>query len=321
MFTLSSSHSKQFFSVSMATITVFDAELGIIEGTGKLVIKNFLKAASSFQPGKNFESDPFMVGDTEMTIRVHPNGKSEKFKGNVSIFLSNKSRADVNVKCQFITDVVAKEFDYVDTVAANSTWGFSQFMSHDDCTEAYRDKDFVVTAKVEIPGENVKLIGGQMAAAPKRFHVLENVYKKMQRTDFMFVCDNGEEVPCHKHILSAASPVLEAMVENEHKEAFDGKANLKLSEDAGRAFIRFIYTGDVEKDLLKEYASEFLAAGEFYDLKELKDLAEVELLNQLDKQNMVDMISIGELYRAEAIFEAALNLTKTNMAWLRSQVC
>ena len=160
-----------------------------------------------------------------------------------------------------------------------------------------------------------------MAAASKRFHVLENVYKKMQRPDFMFVCDNGEEIPCHKHILSAASPVLEVMVENEYKEAVDGKANIKLSKDAGQAFIRFIYTGSVEKDLLEEYASEFLAAGEFYDMKELKDIAEVELLNQLNKQNMVDMITIGELYRAEAIFEAALNFTKANMDWLRSQVC
>ena len=159
-----------------------------------------------------------------------------------------------------------------------------------------------------------------MATASKRFHVLENVFKKMQRTDFLFVCDNGEEIPCHKLILSAASPVLEAMVENEYKEALDGKANIKLSSDVGRAFIQFVYTGTVEKDMLEEHASEFLAAGEFYNMKELKDLAEVELLNQLNKENMVDMISIGEIYRATAIFEAALNFTKANMAWLRSQV-
>ena len=295
-----------YFSVSMETITVFDAELGIIQGTGKLVIKNFLKAMSSFPPGKKFESDPFMVGTTEMTVWVYPNGEVEEYRGNVSIFLCNKSSANVNVKCQFTTDVEVNEFGYEDTVEANGYWGFPTFISRDDCTEAYQDEDFVLTAKVEIPGDNVKIGGGHMAAASKRFHVFENVYKKMQRTDFKFVCDNGEEIPCHKHILSAASPVLEAMVENEHKEAVDGKANIKLSRDAGQAFICFIYTGTVEKELLEEYASEFLAAGEFYDMKELKDLAEVELLNKLNKENMVDMISIGELYRAEAIFEAAL---------------
>ena len=53
---------------------------------------------------------------------------------------------------------------------------------------------------------------------------------------------DGQEVPCHKHILSAASSALEAMVENKHKEAIECKANIvELSEDAGRAFVRFMY--------------------------------------------------------------------------------
>ena len=57
-----------------------------------------------------------------------------------------------------------------------------------------------------------------------------------------------------------------------------------------------------------------------YDLQELKDMTEVKLLGQLKKENMVEMISMGELYRAENIFEAALKMTKNNMTWLRNQV-
>ena len=49
-------------------------------------------------------------------------------------------------------------------------------------------------------------------------------------------------------------------------------------------------------------------------------MAETELLIQLDKENMVAMISIGEIFRADEILEAALKMTKANMAWLRSQV-
>ena len=60
--------------------------------------------------------------------------------------------------------------------------------------------------------------------------------------------------------------------------------------------------------------------GELYDLKELKELAEAELLIQLDKENMVGMISIGEIFRADDILEAALKMTKANMSWLRRQV-
>ena len=50
---------------------------------------------------------------------------------------------------------------------------------------------------------------------------------------------DGQEVACHKHILSAASSVLEAMVEN--KEAIKSKANIvEVYEEAGRAFVRFM---------------------------------------------------------------------------------
>ena len=60
--------------------------------------------------------------------------------------------------------------------------------------------------------------------------------------------------------------------------------------------------------------------GEIFDLQELKELAEKELLIQLDKDNMLAMISLGELFRADKIFEAALKMTKVNMSWLRTQV-
>ena len=135
-------------------------------------------------------------------------------------------------------------FGNTNPMKAKAIRGQDKFATHAICTEAYQEKDFVVTAKVEAPGQNVKVIGKQSAAPSKKrkFNVLENVYTKMQRTDFTLVF-YGEEVPCHKHILAAASSALEAMVENKHREAIEGKANMKLSEEVGRAFVRFIYTG------------------------------------------------------------------------------
>ena len=111
-----------------------------------------------------------------------------------------------------------------------------------------------------------------------------------------------------------------AMVENKHREAIESKANFKLSADVGRALLRYIYTGYVSEVMLKENTSAFLEMGEMYELNELKDMAERELLGQLHKENMVEMIYLGELFRAEDIFEAALKMTKINMTWLRNQV-
>ena len=139
----------------------------------------------------------------------------------------------------------------------------------------------------------------------------------MKRTDFTLVFD-GHEIACH--ILAASSPVLRAMVENHHVEAVQSKANMELSEEVGQAFLWFIYTGKLDESLLKEHAPSFLELGEMYDLQKLKHKAEGELLVQLDKKTMVRFVSIGEILRAEKLFEAALKMTKTNMSWLRSQV-
>ena len=42
-------------------------------------------------------SDTFMVGATPMSIRVYPNGYSDKHKGNVSVVLWNLSDAALSV--------------------------------------------------------------------------------------------------------------------------------------------------------------------------------------------------------------------------------
>ena len=74
--------------------------------------------------------------------------------------------------------------------------------------------------------------------------------------------------------------------------------------------MRYIYTEDVERDLMKEQASAFLSLGEMYNLQGLKEAAELELLSQLKKENMVDMIHLGELHRAEDLFEAAFRIVR-----------
>ena len=74
------------------------------------------------------------------------------------------------------------------------------------------------------------------------------------------------------------------------------------------------------EDNLKEHPSAFLELGETYGFVELKNMAERELLIQLEKKNMVEMVALGELFRAENIFEAAWKMTKSNLTWLQNQV-
>ena len=72
---------------------------------------------------------------------------------------------------------------------------------------------------------------------------------------------------------------------------------MDLSEEAGKAFVQFIYVGELQDDLMKEHASALMVMGELYDIQELKGQAEAELLSELTKENMVQMISLAEQYR------------------------
>ena len=239
-----------------------DAKTGLIQVTANLVIKNFADMMAGFLPGRHILSDPFNVGHTPMAIKVFPNGQDDEEKGTVAIFLQNKGTAAISVKCQLITDLLTRNLDYKHTVDAGSSFGFSRFLTHAACAEIYKEKDFIVTAKVEVPGKPVKIAGIESGPAPKKkkLNVLENIYNTMEKSDFILVF-GGVEVACHKIVLAAASPVLKAMVENKHREAIESKANIKLSAEVGRAFVRFIYTGEVQEDVMKENTSAFLEMG------------------------------------------------------------
>ena len=283
--------------MSMENVTVYAKSTGA-KATAKLVIKDFPDVISACKPGKGYPSEVFMVGDTPMAINLYPGGSYAENKGYVSISVQNKGDAAVRVKIKFTTDAVSRDTET--TIEPNKSCGLSKFMSHAQCAEVYKDKDFVVSGYVEeILDMDLEILGKKSSEVPrKKLCVWENVYTNMERTDFTLVFD-GHEVPCHKHILAAASPVLKAMVENQHAEAITSKANIELSEEVGRAFVRFIYTGNMDEGLLKDQAPAFLELGEMYDLRELKDAAEEELMMQLDKKSMVRLLLIGEIFRAD----------------------
>ena len=302
----------------MENVTVFDKPADI-QATAKLVIKDFVRVMEASKPGKVYRSDPFMAGDTRLELQVHPNGVYEDHKGWVSVCLCNTSDRKIHAKGQFKTELINSKFDFDLGVGKAVA---QKLATHASAKEFFKDRDFVLTADVEIASEDVKILGTRDAPEDSRRlsyceDLCENLFEKMQGSDFTIVF-NGVNVPCHKLVLAAASPVFEAMVENQHLEAIESKAEIELTEEVGRAFVKFIYTGDLEEGILKEHTVAFLELGDKYDVKVLKDLAEDEMLKQLDKKNMVEYVSIGDLFNAENLLEAALKMTKVNMSWHES---
>ena len=110
------------------------------KATAELVIKDFVEVMKASEPGKSYSSDTFMVGEMPMAIEIYPNGFEEEDRGEVSVFLSNQSGAHLDVvKCQFVTEI--KTMIYDDEMATDDHNGIFSFLSHAECTEAYKDKD------------------------------------------------------------------------------------------------------------------------------------------------------------------------------------
>ena len=120
----------------MENTTVVGA--GLIQVTGKLVIKNLVGVIAGFEQGKFIESEKFMLGDNPLTIKVYPNGNAkEGSKGHVGIFVTNEGDADISVNCQIITDVETCTFDYNLPIKAGLSCGCPTFLTHAECTDAY----------------------------------------------------------------------------------------------------------------------------------------------------------------------------------------
>ena len=239
-----------------------------------------------YQANMCIESEKFLVGDTPMSIKVWL-GKLVYAR----IGLQSYGDPGIRVKGKLVTDVETMDLDYEGPVKVEGGPGVehNMFLPWNPRAPSWeKTKDLVVEVKLEVP--------------------------LLPSTTFTLVFE-GEEVPCHKEVLSAGSPVLGTMM-----EAMEGKANIQISAEVGKALVGYIYDGVVAKELMNVHASTFLSSGEMYNIQGLKDMAELELLSQLKKENMVDMIHLGELHRAQALFEAALRMTMVNMTWLRNQV-
>ena len=209
-------------------------------------------------------------------------------------------------------------------VPAGQGKGCGNLITHNGLREACEEgDDLLLLVKAQLQGKEIKISSstGLNRTRGRKYcagDVLENIYKKMNDTDFALLCDD-ETIPCHRIILSGASSVFEAMIGNKkNKEAVEGEVDMNISAEVGRAFVEFIYTAKLDKEILAKEAVSFLELGDKYQMPGLKEVAEEEMMTQLSRENMVKLLAISDLYRAKELREAAIKFTKLNMAWIRS---
>lgn len=193
-------------------------------------------------------------------------------------------------------------------------------VTHAAARARLREGALELVVRVAVAGDRLVMDASTSASkAGQDNWVLASLYRQgLPGTDFALVCE-GRALPCHKAVLRGASPYFHAMFENSYKETLAEGVELECSAAVGAGLISFLYTGEVEGDLLASQPDLFLRLGDRLLVGPLKAAAEQEMLRQLARANMVDCYLLADLHGADKLRAAAKELIKMNLDWLRQQ--
>ena len=111
-----------------------------------------------------------------------------------------------------------------------------------------------------------------------------------------------EDVPAHKLILAARSPVFAAMFQNDMLESKTNEVEIADVEPVVlKALLEFIYTGDC---VVGNLAEGLFRAADKYNIKDLKEMCEQELQEKITVDNAVHLLIISDLYQAKKLKES-----------------
>jgi hypothetical protein len=111
-------------------------------------------------------------------------------------------------------------------------------------------------------------------------------------------------IPVHRFILAARSPVLKTIFTSEPQ-----KQELAITEfplEVVRAFIRYLYGGTVEKNILDLHAEPLFLMADQYRVPGLMDLCENQLVGKLTDDNAVRMLRLADEHNALSLKKDAL---------------
>jgi len=136
--------------------------------------------------------------------------------------------------------------------------------------------------------------------------------------DYKLVCEGVEEekwrteLPCHKAILVARSPVIaRGLARGEHlgRSVRDQWEVMGASYEAVKALVSFLYSADVPCEIEDGLAVEVLRLADYFEVVELKELAKEEMIRTLDARTALQtLVVIEECFRTDGGAARALVL-------------
>ncbi|XP_053593013.1 uncharacterized protein LOC103579705 [Microplitis demolitor] len=115
------------------------------------------------------------------------------------------------------------------------------------------------------------------------------------------------EIPAHKVIIAAHSPIFKAMLLSDMKEAKKGVIEIKgLKEDVIVEMLNYFYTGETKASFDTELALQMIEVADIYQIMRLKNICEMTLLKNMSIDNIVDIIDVADDHNIEKLRKEAI---------------
>ncbi|CAG7786946.1 unnamed protein product [Allacma fusca] len=106
---------------------------------------------------------------------------------------------------------------------------------------------------------------------------------------------SGETFPVHRLVLAGKSDYFAAMFRLPLKETAESRVEINdIEPPVLKEFLRFIYTGSVDQDILADVAASLYTAADKYNVEKLVSVCENQLLHQVSLDNAMTMYDLSQ---------------------------
>lgn len=268
---------------------------------------------------RSHQFSSWYLSKDQWRLKLYPRGRTTDYKDYVSLFLlldscdEEKIYADVDL---YIIEANGNRRCVATTkchsFATGTQWGENKFLRRHQllCEENGLPNDNL-SIRCELSA--IQSIARKPRITVSDGQVLKDLNQLFECPKFSDVTLDigGKEIPAHKGILVARSPVFAAMFEHDMSEKVQSRVVITdLEYEAVREAVRFIYTGLAPK--IDEMAQDLLIIAEKYDLNELKKMSEERLSSKMSVENAAELLTLADIHNADQLKAHAINFITAN---------
>ncbi|XGW13158.1 hypothetical protein V3C99_013636, partial [Haemonchus contortus] len=254
-------------------------------------------------------------------IRLHPQGNKESNK-DFSFFQCFSNQTNVQFKAKFKFTVFNSRNEEIPTTVYTGTQqlhGYFEYIRRDLLISHVHPSDelqlvlnmTVTFDTVTRTSQAPKTLGPPEPKPAEVTKDLESIFKDAKLSDFTIVVGD-KEIPVHKVVLSARSPVFAAMLEPHTEEAKTNRVVLEdIDYEVMHELLMYMYSG--RSPNIQQMGLELLAAADRFQLPGLKDMADHVLRSGLIVDTACKFLVYADMYNSAELKNEAVKFIAQNI--------